>query len=123
MSRKGQISNRTVTLGLRPRAWWVMRRQGNFTINVLLLTLCDGTERDAAGNLGKYVRALEKAGIVKREAERQAGSALTSPGMLRYQLVINAGRKAPVWRAQSNTVYDPNSKIVYSLVAPEVCDE
>ena len=120
MSRKGRISPRTVTIGLRPRAWWVMRRRISFTVQELLATLADGTERDAVGNLCKYIRALEKAGIVKREAKRQAGSALTSPGMLRYQLVVNAGRKAPVWRAKNNTVYDPNSNTVYPM---EVCDE
>jgi hypothetical protein len=120
MSRKGQISPRTVTTGLRPRAWWVMRKRINFTVQELLATLADGTERDAIGNLGKYIRALEKAGIVKREVNRQAGTALTSNGSLRYQLVVNAGRKAPVWRAQNNTVYDPNSDTVYPM---EACNE
>ncbi len=115
MSRKGQVSHRTVTTGLRPRAWWVMRRRLSFTISELQATLCDGSERDANGNLAKWMRALEKAGIVEREEKRQAGSALTSPGMLRYRLIINAGRKAPVWRAKSNTVYDPNSQIVYPI--------
>lgn len=121
MSRKGQTSPRTVTIGLRPRAWWVMRRRLNFTLAELMATLCDGTERDANGNLAKWIRALEKAGIVRREEKRQAGTALTSPGMLRYQLVINAGRKAPVWRAKSNTVFDPNSGIVYQIA--EASDE
>lgn len=120
MSRQGQISPRTVTIGLRQRAWWVMRKRINFTVQELLSTLADGTERDAASNIGKYVRALEKAGIVQREEKRQAGSALTSPGMLRYRLVINAGRKAPVWRTRNNMVYDPNSEIVYPM---EVCHE
>lgn len=115
MSRKGQISHRTVTIGLRHRAWWVIRNRGSFTVQGLMTTLCNGSERDAYGNLSKYVLALEKAGIVKREEKRQAGSALTSPGMLRYQLAINSGRNAPVWRAKSNTVYDPNSEIVYQL--------
>ena len=123
MSRQGQISPRTVTIGLRQRAWWVMRKRINFTVQELLATLADGTERDAASNIGKYVRALEKAGIVQREAKRQAGSALTSPGMLRYRLVINAGREAPVWRTRNNMVYDPNSEIVYQMNAGEVCDE
>lgn len=115
MSRKGQASPRTVTQGLRQRAWWVMRKRGGFTLPDLLSTLADGTEHDAGGNLGKYLRALEKAGVVKREASRQAGVAFTSNGYLRYRLIINAGRKAPVWRAKSDTVYDPNSGIVYAM--------
>lgn len=113
MATKGQISPRTVTTGLRQRAWWVMRRRTHFTLSDLLHTLADGTERAAASNLGRYLRALEKAGIIKREAKRKAGSALTSNGHLSYQLVINEGRKAPVSRAKSATVFDPNSGIVY----------
>lgn len=117
MARKGQTSPRTVTQGLRQRAWWVIRKRGLFTLPELLATLADGSERDAIGNLGKYVRALEKAGIVRREAERQPGAALTSNGHLRYRLIVNAGRKAPVWRAKPGTVYDPNSGIEYPLEA------
>jgi len=129
MSHQGQtgarpqgsrISPRTVTIGLRQRAWWVMRKRISFTIPELLATLADGTERDALGNIGKYVRALEKVGIVKRDADRVMGPALTSPGMFRYQLIINAGRKAPVWRAQTRSVYDPNSGTLYPIGG---CDE
>ena len=119
--KAGQTAPRTVTLGLRQRAWWVMRRRIIFTLPELLLTLADGKERDATSNLGKYLRALGKAGIIKREADRQSGIALTSNGHIRYQLIINSGRKAPVWRAKSGTVFDPNSGIVYPL--QEVCDE
>lgn len=120
MSRKGQTSPRTVTFGLRQRAWWVMRRRVTFTLPELLATLADGTERDAAGNLRKYLNSLVQAGIVRREAERQPGVALKSPGYYRYRLIINAGRKAPVCRAKDNTVFDSNSGTVYQM---EVCDE
>lgn len=131
-----RVSQRTVTPSLRQHAWWVMRRRLSFTLPDLLSTLANGTERDAAGNLGKYLCALEKSGIVKREAKRQAGSAMTSNGYLRYQLVVNTGRKAPVWRARHNIMYDPNSNTVYPINAElrmedrrshkgsaEVCDE
>lgn len=79
--------------------------------------MADGSERDAEGNLRKYLRALVNAGIVRVETERERGKALTSPGYYRYQLIINGGRKAPVWRAASNTVYDPNSGTVYPMEA------
>jgi len=116
MATKGQTSPRTVTQGLRQRAWWVMRRRSRFSLQELLSTLADGSERDAASNLGKYLRALEKAGVIRREAERQPGAALTSNGHIRYRLAINTGRKAPVWRAKSNAVYDPDSGIEYPIV-------
>lgn len=115
MATKGQSSPRTVTQGLRQRAWWVMRRRISFTLPELLSTLADGTERDAASNLGKYLRALRKAGIITREAARQPGAAITSNGHIRYQLIINAGRNAPVWRVKAGEVYDPNSGIVYLM--------
>jgi hypothetical protein len=124
MTKQSRISQRTVTLGLRQRAWWVMRKRISFTLGELLSTLADGTERDAAGNLRKYLRALVGAGIVCVEAGRVRSTAITSPGCYRYQLIINAGRKAPVWRAQSNTVYDPNNDTVYPLsIEGEVQDE
>jgi hypothetical protein len=115
MSRKGQTSPRTVTTGLRQQAWWVMRKRGSFTVAELLATLADGSEKDATGNLSKYLRALEKAEIIKREASRQPGTALTSNGHLSYRLVVNSGRKAPVWRAKTNTVFDPNTQVVYPM--------
>jgi len=117
MSRKGQTCPRTITIGLRQRAWWVMRKRITFTARELLATLANGTEKDAPGNLGKYLRALEKAGIIKREAVREPAASLTSNGCLRYRLAINDGRRAPVWRVNANTVYDPNSDTVYPLVA------
>jgi hypothetical protein len=106
-----------VAFGLRQRAWWVMRRRIKFTLPELLATLADGTERDAIGNLGKYVRALERAGILSRETERKPGAALTSNGHISYLLVVNAGRKAPVWRASRNEVYDPNSGETHPMEA------
>lgn len=115
MATKGQTSPRTVTLGLRQRAWWVMRKRKSFTLAELLSTQANGTERDAAGNLRKYLKALTDAGIVQVEAERKPGVALTSNGFHRYQLIIDKGRKAPVWRAKTNTVFDPNTKIVYAM--------
>lgn len=114
--RAGQIAPRKVTRGLRQRAWWVMRRHGVFTLPELLATLATGTERDAENNLGKYVRALARAGILKAEG-RAAPERVTSNGCLRYRLVVNNGRLAPVWRARANQVYDPNDGAVYDLGA------
>lgn len=107
--------HRTVTYGLRQRAWWVIRKHRSLTLPELLSTLADGTERDAEGNLRKYLNALALSGILKREDDRQPGISPKSHGFYRYLLIINAGRKAPVFRAKDKTVYDPNSGIVYPL--------
>jgi hypothetical protein len=113
----GQAAPRTVSYGLRQRAWWVMRRRIKFALPDLLSTLADGTERDAAGNLGKYLRALERAGILRRNTERKPGATLTSNGYISYLLVVNEGRKAPVWRQKANEVYDPNTGKVHPMEA------
>jgi len=117
--RLGQSALRTQTIGLRQRAWWVMRRHGVFTLPELLATVADGGEKDAASNLGHYLRALAKAGILSTEG-RAAPEKPTSNGCLRYRLAVDCGRKAPVWRASRGEVYDPNAQIAYPMEAGHV---
>lgn len=44
---------------LRKRAWWLIRQQGVFTLDDLLTTLADGTEKNAYRSLMKYVGLQE----------------------------------------------------------------
>ncbi|WP_068634680.1 hypothetical protein [Thauera butanivorans] len=97
------------TTGLRERAWWVMRNARKFTVATLLDTLSDGSERDADGNLSRYLCALEKAGVVERTARRVPGAAPQSRGHVVWRLKRDLGRLAPVCRQRHGTVYDPNS--------------
>lgn len=110
----GQTALRTKAFGLRARAWWVMREKQRFTLPGLLSIVADGSEADAASNLGKYLRALTRAGILV-EAGRTAPSSLTSNGEKTYRLRLNRGPKAPVWRASQGEVFDPNDGAVYPL--------
>lgn len=110
----GQSAPRTVTHGLRQRAWWVMRRHGVFTLADLLATVADGKERDAVSNLGRYIRALAKAGILKVEGRTRPESP-TSNGCLRYRLAIDCGREAPVWRQSRHEVFAPDTGDVYAI--------
>jgi len=110
-----QTRARKQTHGLRERAWWVMRRRGVFTLPELLETVADGAQKDAASNLGKYLRALTRAGILTMEPRRQPGCSLTSNGYLRYRLALDLGIKPPVWRVTRNAVYDPNGDKAYPL--------
>lgn len=110
----GQTAPRTVTFGLRQRAWWVMRRHGVFTLTELLATVADGKERDAASNLGRYIRALAMAGILKIEGRARPESP-TSNGAIRYRLAADLGRAAPVWRHSRREVFDPNSGAVHAI--------
>lgn len=107
--------SRMTTRGLRQRAWWVIRRRGVFTLPELLSVLADGTERDAAGNLRKYLQALARCGILTIEKELVFGGTPTNPGVLRYRLVINNGGAAPVWRTTHHEVFDPNNRIIYMV--------
>lgn len=95
--------------GLRERAWWLARTTRRFTLDELLLTLADGTEGDAAGNLGKYLRGLERVGVLRRLARRVPGLAPTSNGHVIWRLVRDLGPLAPVWRQRGGgAVWDPN---------------
>lgn len=93
---------------LRERAWTAMRLKGKFSIADLAMLCMQGTERDIESNLRKYLRALERVGYVRQLAIREHGSALTSNGFVRYQLMVNTGPLAPVWRLAHAKVYDPN---------------
>jgi hypothetical protein len=104
----GQTAPRNKAFGLRARAWWVMRETPRFSVTDLLAIVATGGEADAASNLGKYLRALSRAGILV-EVGRKAPASLTSNGEIVYRLARNAGPKAPVWRASRGEVYDPNS--------------
>ncbi|KAB8037384.1 hypothetical protein [Janthinobacterium aquaticum] len=107
---------RTASCGLRQRAWWVIRRREVFTLADLLDVVANGSERDAKSNLRKWLKALAGCGILNVDKKLVPGVALTSPGFLRYRLVINNGRLAPVWRAATNEVYDPNKRTCYPIV-------
>ena len=99
---------RQKTRGLRQRAWWVLRARGVATVPDLLSTLSDGTERNAAKNLSRYLGALAATGFVE-EIGRSPGTARTSNGHKRYRLARNNGRLAPVVRQHTGEVFDPNT--------------
>lgn len=99
----------TRTTGLRERAWWVMREMKKFTVAVLLHTLADGSERDADGNLRRYLCALAKVGVVKPTTRRVPGVSPGSRGHVVWHLKRDLGRQAPVCRQRHGTIFDPNS--------------
>lgn len=104
----------TQTTGLRERAWWLMRQLPRFTLDELLLTLADGSERDAYGNLRKYVKRLERSGVLARLHRRAAGAAITSNGRVIWRLARDLGRIAPVWRGAQGALWDPNAgELIY----------
>lgn len=111
--RKGQSAPRTVTGGLRAKAWWVLRKNRSMTLAELMLTLCDGSEKEAESNLRRWLNSLVKAGVLTRS--RVADGKLTSNGSYQYHLVKDIGPKSPVVRASGLTVFDPNSGRLLAL--------
>jgi hypothetical protein len=105
--RKGKPSPRTVTIGLRAKAWWVLRKNKSMTLAEIMLTVCDGSEKNAESNLRGWLNKLSCAGMLTRR--REPDGKLTSNGSYRYTLVKDLGPKAPVVRALAKQVFDPNS--------------
>ena len=103
------------TSGLRERAWWELRNKGLASLKQIVSTHADGSEKAADINLYKYLVALEKAGILVRQAQRLP--ARQSRGRVQWRLAIDLGLQAPVWRQKARTVYDPNSGRVYPIDA------
>lgn len=95
---------------LRVRIWRAIRLRRKFSIPDLAMLVAQGGEKDIESNIGKYVRALAKAGYLVEMPKREAGAALTSNGFKRWWLPDDkdTGPQAPIWRVRAGTVYDPN---------------
>jgi hypothetical protein len=95
-----------------------MRQVPRFTLDDLLLTLAEPGMRDAPGNLLKYIRALERVGVLVRLQRRQPGQALQSNGHVIWRLARDLGRQAPVWRSRQQLLWDPNAGCAIPVLCP-----
>lgn len=108
MSRaKGVTALKTQSVGLRSRAWWLMRKHRQLTIADMMQSICDGTEGNAETNLRCWSGYLLKVGIFDRVLINDGK--LTSNGSYLYRLINDLGPKAPVIQRKALIVYDPNS--------------
>ncbi|WP_333873099.1 hypothetical protein [Methylobacter sp.] len=105
--RKGYAAPRTVTVGLRAQAWWVLRKNKSITLAELRLTICKGTELTPEVNLRRWLNALLAVGLLTRKLEDDGKPA--SNGSYRYTLVKDIGPKAPVVRMKDRVVFNPNN--------------
>lgn len=106
---------RACSHGIRQRAWNVLRMGGKRTVDDILMLVVEGGERDARGNVRRYLQALVRAGYVTVMPTREAALNPTSNGCLRYLLVRDSGPEAPVWRVSRGVVFDPNTETAVSL--------
>ena len=95
---------------LRQKAWLAMQIKGKFTLSDLVRNAvsAESVAKDPRNNIGRYVKALERVGIVSEMKRRMVPTSPTSNGEKRWMLVRDLGRKAPVVR-HATEVFDPNS--------------
>ena len=90
---------------LRSRAWNLMRMKIWLSVDDMLMTLADGSEKNAEKDLRRYVRALQKAGYVE--------PSVRNPQL--FRLVNNTGRNAPAYNTKRETVTDTNTGEVHHV--------
>lgn len=93
---KGPRSMRLVRNTFRERAWRSMRMRRKFTLSDIIRDAAREDDKAPRDNLGRYLRALQKAGVVSCDAERIDGTAPTSNGFKFWTLVRDLGPHAPV---------------------------
>ncbi len=101
---------------LRARAWRAMRIREAFSLDDLMMLICDGEEQDAARNLGGYIRALAVAGYLLPMRRQTTGR---HPERWRLTNKGNTGPDAPAWNKARGMVTDPNTGEVF-MMRPKV---
>lgn len=77
-----------------------MRELASFDLAELLRTVADGTERTAADNLRRYIRALEQHQVIARLPRRSDT----------WRLAKDVGPAAPIWRRDADELWDANAQ-------------
>jgi hypothetical protein len=101
---------------LRQRAWRVMRMASSFTIGDLVVAAARVEDKDPAGNLRRWVRALADAGyLFEFPRRRRADQAPTSNGEKVYRLDRATGEHAPRLvqghiHGRPDRIWDPNTR-------------
>ena len=113
--RGQETGHRTRDAGLRQRAWNALRTGKKLTIDDIIMRAAAGGERDPRANLGKYLRALARAGYVRQMPVREAALNVSSNGCVRWLMVNNTGPIAPVWRVSRDTLWDANICVEIAL--------
>ncbi len=102
---------RRVADTVRERAWRAMRIRSKFSLPELVGLVTRDGDKDPESNVRKYLGALQKAGYLVKLPRREAGTAPTSNGYVRWMLLPerNTGPLAPVWSPGRHSVRDPNT--------------
>lgn len=113
------LSRRPKRTTIRDRIWNALRIRGKASVQDLLELVGGEDGAPSVDSIQRYLRGLVRAGHLREMARRDPGTALTSNGYKRYQLLRDTGPAAPQLRDRTNTVFDPNTREVFDLsVAP-----
>ncbi len=93
--------------------WAALRTKNTATISELLALVPIDPEdyHKTYENARRLLHWLHKAQIIRKLPRKQAGLHMTSPGYIRYQLMIDLGPKHPVIRVRKHHLYDQNKQI------------
>jgi hypothetical protein len=98
---------------LTARAWRALRIKKKATVPEIMETIAADPKQYA--QVGRYLRALVDAGLVKRLPRKLRGQGMGNNGYLQHLLVEDLGPLAPVWKVKAKTLRDPNSGKLYEL--------
>lgn len=109
----GPCNGQAVSRGfntLRARAWRLIRMRDGFGVDDLLMTLCDGSEADAEGNLTGYMQVLDSAGYFIPMRKGPAGQ-------MRWKLKSerDTGPEPPSWNKKTRILRDHNTGEVFTI--------
>lgn len=96
---------------LRQRAWNAMVIKRKFSLSDIVRCACKGGERQARNNIGRYITALTRVGVLAEMKRRLPPTSETSNGEKRWLLVQELGRIAPALQ-RNGQIFDPNSGTV-----------
>lgn len=99
---------RTVTRGIRERAWWHLRAHKAATIKELLSTHASPELKAPRVTLVKYFSALARAGVLSRRVPVAGGETV-------WSIKRDLGPRTPVWRERSGEIWDPNSGVAMKV--------
>lgn len=112
-----------IAKGICVKAWRTIRAlaadNNNFTLGDVLDIVATGNEKDAPASVLKYLCALERHGVLGRRGRRDCSGKTRGPGHVVWQLRIDLGWFAPVWRQGTKVLWDPNANAVVALPKAE----
>ena len=98
---------------LTAKAWRALRIKKKATVPEIMETIA--AEPHQYAQVGRYLRALVDARVVKRLPRKVRGQGMGNNGYVQHLLITDLGPLAPVWKAKAKALRDPNSGRVLQI--------